>query len=265
VIKLWNTIDKKWQKKWIEEKAYQALNPGDPGFNPEQKPFYILDMFPYPSGSGLHVGHASGYLGTDIIARKKRMEGYNVLHPMGWDAFGLPAEQYAIQTNQHPRQTTDVNTANFRHQLQNLGLSYDWDREIDTSDPKYYRWTQWIFLQLYKQGLVYRKEMPVWWCEELKTVLANEEVINGRSERGHYVCERRPLTQWVFNITAYAERLLADLDSLDWPDSVKKMQRDWIGQSFGAKIQFPLTESCSLKNRVWWKFFQLGLILSTVW
>ncbi|MEI7973692.1 MAG: class I tRNA ligase family protein, partial [Bdellovibrio sp.] len=153
-------IEKKWQKIWLKNRVHRALNPGDPGFRPEQKPFYVLDMFPYPSGSGLHVGHASGYIGTDIIARKKRMDGFNVLHPMGWDAFGLPAEQYALQTGQHPRVTTDQNTSHFRTQLQNIGLSYDWDREIDTSHPSYYRWTQWIFLQLYKQGLVDRKQMP---------------------------------------------------------------------------------------------------------
>lgn len=239
----WRAIDRKWQQKWLTQKAYKAYNPNESGFNPDQKPYYVLDMFPYPSGSGLHVGHASGYIGTDIVARKKHMEGFNVLHPMGWDAFGLPAEQYAIQTGQHPRTTTDQNTANFRKQLQNLGLSYDWDREIDTSHPSYYKWTQWIFLQLYKQGLVYRKEMPVWWCEELKTVLANEEVINGKSERGNYPCERRPLTQWVFRITDYAEKLLTDLDDLDWPESVKKMQRDWVGKSFGARIQFRVTNA----------------------
>lgn len=237
--------EKKWQKKWEEGQVYRAPNPGEAGFDPTKPPYYVLDMFPYPSGSGLHVGHASGYIGTDIVARKKRMEGFNVLHPMGWDAFGLPAEQYAIQTGQHPRQTTDQNTANFRQQLKNIGLSYDWSREIDTSHPDYYRWTQWLFLKMYKQGLVYRKEMPVWWCEELKTVLANEEVINGRSERGNFVCERRPLTQWVFKITAYAERLLADLESLDWPESVKKMQRDWVGRSEGAEIKFTLESSPS--------------------
>lgn len=237
------TIEEKWQKRWESEKIYRAKNPGDPGFNSNQKSFYVLDMFPYPSGSGLHVGHASGYIGTDIVARRERMLGKNVLHPMGWDAFGLPAEQHAIQTNQHPRTSTDINTANFRRQLKLIGLSYDWDREIDTSDPKYYRWTQWLFLQLYKKGLVYRKEMPVWWCEELKTVLANEEVINGRSERGNFPCVRRPLTQWVFKITEYAERLLQDLDLLDWPASVKKMQEDWIGKSLGAEIVFPILSS----------------------
>ena len=236
-------VELKWQKKWEESQVYHATNPNEPGFDPKKKPFYVLDMFPYPSGSGLHVGHASGYIGTDIVARKKRMEGYNVLHPMGWDAFGLPAEQYAIQTNQQPRSITDTNTENFRKQLKLIGLSYDWAREVDTSDPTYYKWTQWIFLQLYKKGMIYRKEMPVWWCEELKTVLANEEVINGRSERGNYVCVRRPLTQWVFKITAYAERLLEDLSLLDWPESVKKMQVDWIGKSIGAEIDFKVNGS----------------------
>lgn len=240
-------IETKWQKIWDTEKTYRTPNPGEPGFDPNKKPFYVLDMFPYPSGSGLHVGHASGYIGTDIIARRKRMEGFNVLHPMGWDAFGLPAEQYAIQTGHHPREVTDTNTANFRRQLKLLGLSYDWDREIDTSRPEYYKWTQWIFLQLYKKGLVYEKEMNVWWCEDLKTVLANEEVINGRSERGNYPCERRPLKQWVFKITDYAERLLEDLKDLNWPDSVKKMQEDWIGKSFGAEIDFDVP---SLKEKI---------------
>ncbi len=238
-------IEKKWQKIWEEKKTFKTLNPGDPGFDPSKKPFYVLDMFPYPSGSGLHVGHALGYIGTDIIARKKRMEGYNVLHPMGWDAFGLPAEQYAIETGQHPRTTTDINTKNFRSQLKNLGLSYDWDREIDTSDPHYYKWTQWIFLQLYKKGTVYQKEMAVWWCEELKTVLANEEVINGRSERGNHPCERRLLKQWVFKITAYAERLLEDLKELDWPASIKKQQEDWIGKSIGAEVVYKIDHSDS--------------------
>lgn len=236
-------IEKKWQKLWLENRVHRALNPGDQGFRPEQKPYYVLDMFPYPSGSGLHVGHASGYIGTDIIARKKRMEGFNVLHPMGWDAFGLPAEQYALQTGQHPRVTTDQNTAAFRRQLQNIGLSYDWDREIDTSHPSYYRWTQWIFLQLYKQGLVDRKQMPVWWCEALKTVLANEEVINGRSERGNHPCERRQLTQWVFRITDFAEKLLQDLKLLDWPAGILKQQEDWIGKSEGAEVDFKIVGS----------------------
>jgi leucyl-tRNA synthetase len=231
-------IEKKWQKKWEDSSVYKTLNPKDPGFDASKKPYYILDMFPYPSGSGLHVGHASGYIGTDILARRKRMEGFNVLHPMGWDAFGLPAEQYAIQTGQHPRKTTEINANNFRRQLKLLGLSYDWSREIDTSVPEYYKWTQWLFLKLYEKGLVYLKEVPVWWCEELKTVLANEEVINGRSERGNYPCVRRPQKQWVLKITEYADRLVEDLKLLDWPESVKKMQVDWIGRSEGAEIDF---------------------------
>jgi leucyl-tRNA synthetase len=236
-------IEPKWQTRWYSSDVYKAFNPNEKGFDPKKKPFYVLDMFPYPSGSGLHVGHASGYIGTDIVARRKRMENCNVLHPMGWDAFGLPAEQYAIQTGQHPRITTDVNTANFKKQLKLLGLSYDWSREFDTSDPKYYKWTQWIFLQLFKKGLIYRKEMPVWWCEDLKTVLANEEVINGRSERGNYVCVRKPLTQWVFKITEYADRLLEDLAELDWPESIKKQQSDWIGKSLGAEVDFIIADS----------------------
>jgi leucyl-tRNA synthetase len=197
-------------------------------------------MFPYPSGTGLHVGHAVGYVGTDAVARKRRMQGCNVLHPMGWDAFGLPAEQYAIKTGKQPAATTAENTANFRRQLKAIGLSYDWSRELNTSDPSYYRWTQWIFARLFDRGLVYRAEMPVWWCEELKTVLSNEEVINGRSERGNHPCERRPLKQWMLRITAYAERLLEDLEGLDWPESVKSMQREWIGRSAGAEVEFEL-------------------------
>jgi leucyl-tRNA synthetase len=231
-------LEQKWQNRWYASDVYKAYNPDEKGFDPKKKAYYVLDMFPYPSGSGLHVGHASGYIGTDIVARRKRMEGFNVLHPMGWDAFGLPAEQYAIQTGQHPRLTTDVNTANFKKQLKLLGLSYDWSREFDTSNPNYYKWTQWIFLQLFKKGLIYRKEMPVWWCEELKTVLANEEVINGRSERGNYLCVRKPLYQWVFKITEYADRLLEDLAELDWPESIKKQQADWIGKSLGAELDF---------------------------
>ncbi|MDQ3287636.1 MAG: leucine--tRNA ligase [Pseudomonadota bacterium] len=229
-------FEKKWQLRWEVENPYRAANPGEAGS--ERPAYYVLDMFPYPSGSGLHVGHASGYIATDVIARKRRMEGYNVLHPMGWDAFGLPAEQYAIQTGQHPRETTETNTANFRRQLKMIGLSYDWTREIDTSSPGYYRWTQWIFLKLFERGLVYRKDMPVWWCEELKTVLANEEVINGRSERGNHHCERRMLSQWLLRITQYADRLVEDLEGLDWPESVKKMQRDWVGRSVGARVGF---------------------------
>ena len=197
-------------------------------------------MFPYPSGSGLHVGHPEGYTATDIVARFKRMKGVNVLHPMGWDAFGLPAEQYAIETGTHPAQTTQKNIERFRTQLKALGFSYDWDREISTTDPKYYKWTQWIFLQLYKKGLAYLAEVPVNWCPALGTVLANEEVIDGKSERGGYPVYRRPLRQWMLKITAYAERLLNDLDELDWPESTKEMQRNWIGKSEGAEIAFPV-------------------------
>jgi leucyl-tRNA synthetase len=231
-------IEPRWQAIWEAEQSFRAANPGEAGFDAARPKYYVLDMFPYPSGSGLHVGHAVGYLGTDIVARKKRMEGCNVLHPMGWDAFGLPAEQYAIQTGVQPAEATRVNTGNFRRQLKKIGLSYDWSREIDTSDPKYYRWTQWIFKRLYEKGLAYQAEVPVWWCEELKTVLANEEVINGRSERGNYPCVRRPLKQWMLKITAYAERLLSDLDGIDWPESIKVQQREWIGRSEGAQIEF---------------------------
>jgi len=229
------TFESSHQARWEEAGLHRAVGPGS------GKPkYYVLDMFPYPSGSGLHVGHALGYVGTDIVARKKRMEGFDVLHPMGWDAFGLPAEQYAIQTGRHPRQTTDENTANFRRQLKNIGLSYDWSREIDTSHEGYYKHTQKLFKTLFERGLAYRAEVPVWWCEELKTVLANEEVINGRSERGNHPCVRRPLKQWMLKITAYADRLLADLDGLDWPESIKIQQREWIGRSEGASIRFPL-------------------------
>jgi len=231
-------IEPRWQAHWDAEQTFRSANPGEPGFDPAQPKYYVLDMFPYPSGSGLHVGHAVGYVGTDIVARKKRMEGCNVLHPMGWDAFGLPAEQYAIQTGVQPADATRVNTENFRRQLKLIGLSYDWSREINTSDPSYYRWTQWIFKRLFEQGLAYQSEVAVWWCEELKTVLANEEVINGRSERGNYPCVRRPLKQWMLKITAYAERLLADLDGIDWPESIKTQQREWIGRSEGAEIEF---------------------------
>lgn len=233
-------IESKWQEIWEKNHTFRTLLPEVETSKPK---YYVLDMFPYPSGSGLHVGHAAGYIGTDIIARKKRMEGYNVLHPMGWDAFGLPAEQYAIQIGQHPQKTTEINAANFRRQLKLIGLSYDWSREINTSDVSYYKWTQWLFLKLYEKGLVYEKEEPVWWCEDLKTVLANEEVINGRSERGNHPCVRRPLKQWMVKITSYADRLLEDLTLLDWPHSIKKMQQEWIGKSEGAEIDFQLENS----------------------
>lgn len=233
-------IESRWQAYWKQHQTFRAANPGDPGFDPEQPKYYVLDMFPYPSGAGLHVGHPIGYIGTDIVARKMRMEGFNVLHPMGYDAFGLPAEQYAIQTGKHPAETTAENIATYRGQMERLGLSFDWSREFATSDVDYYRWTQWIFARLYDRGLAYQTEVPVWWCEELKTVLANEEVINGRSERGDYPCVRRPLRQWMLKITAYADRLLDDLEGLDWPESVKTMQREWIGRSEGAEVRFAI-------------------------
>ena len=235
-------IEPRWQERWREERTFRTPNPGEADFDPSKPKFYVLDMFPYPSGAGLHVGHPMGYLGSDVVARRKRMEGFNVLHPMGYDAFGLPAEQFAIQTGRHPAETTRANIATFRRQLQAIGLSYDWDRELSTADPEYYRWTQWIFARLFDRGLAYQAEVPVWWCEELKTVLANEEVINGRSERGDHPCVRRPLKQWMLRITAYADRLLDDLDELDWPDSVKAMQREWIGRSEGAQVRFAFAD-----------------------
>ncbi len=228
----YTAIEKKWQKFWLEHKTFKTENGGG-------KPkFYCLDMFPYPSGAGLHVGHPEGYTATDILCRYKRMKGFNVLHPMGWDAFGLPAEQYAVETGTHPAVTTKKNVDRFREQIRALGFSYDWDREVNTTDPKYYKWTQWIFEQLYKKGLAYVAEVPVNWCPALGTVLANEEVIDGRSERGNHPVIRRPMRQWMLKITAYAERLLADLDGLDWPESIKEMQRNWIGKSTGALVDF---------------------------
>jgi leucyl-tRNA synthetase len=234
------TIEARWQKQWEADKAFRTPNPGDPDFDGTKPKYYVLDMFPYPSGAGLHVGHPMGYIGSDIVARRKRMEGYNVLHPMGYDAFGLPAEQYAIQSGKHPAETTGANIETFRGQMQRIGLSYDWDREFATCTPDYYRWTQWIFTRLFDRGLAYQTEVPVWWCEDLKTVLSNEEVINGRSERGDYPCVRKPLRQWMLKITEYADRLLADLDDLDWPESVKTMQREWIGRSEGAEVDFKI-------------------------
>lgn len=233
-------FEPKWQEAWERSGVFRAANPGEPGS--EKPKMYILDMFPYPSGAGLHVGHPEGYTATDILSRYHRMRGKNVLHPMGWDAFGLPAEQYAVQTGQHPRVTTAANIATFRRQIKALGFAYDWSREIDTTDPKYFRWTQWIFLQLYHQGLAYLSDAPVWYCPALGTVLANEEVVQTeegpRSERGHHPVERRPLRQWVLRITAYAQRLLDDLEELDWPESLKEMQRNWIGRSEGAQVRF---------------------------
>ncbi|XP_073158506.1 leucine--tRNA ligase, chloroplastic/mitochondrial [Henckelia pumila] len=227
-------IEAKWQLYWEENKTFRTPDEID-----TSKPkFYVLDMFPYPSGAGLHVGHPLGYTATDILARLKRMQGFNVLHPMGWDAFGLPAEQYAIETGTHPKFTTLKNVDRFRSQLKLLGFSYDWDREISTAEPEYYKWTQWIFLQLLKRGLAYQAEVPVNWCPALGTVLANEEVVDGVSERGGHPVIRKPMRQWMLKITAYADRLLEDLDDLDWPESVKEMQRNWIGRSEGAELQF---------------------------
>lgn len=227
-------VEPKWQQYWDENKTFQTTE--DAG-----KPkFYALDMFPYPSGAGLHVGHPEGYTATDIVSRYKRMKGFNVLHPMGWDAFGLPAEQHALDTGQHPRDITFKNIDNFRRQIKSLGFSYDWDREISTTDPEYYKWTQWIFIQLYNRGLAYVAEVSVNWCEALGTVLANEEVINGLSERGNHPVVRKPMRQWILKITEYADRLLDDLEELDWSESIKDMQRNWIGKSKGAEVTFEI-------------------------
>jgi leucyl-tRNA synthetase len=227
-------LEAKWQGYWKEKDTFRTPHKVD-----MSKPkFYVLDMFPYPSGAGLHVGHPEGYTATDIMSRYKRMNGFNVMHPMGWDAFGLPAEQYAIQTGTHPAVTTKKNIDRFREQLQALGFSYDWKREVSTTDEAYYKWTQWIFLQLLEKGLAYQAEVPVNWCPALGTVLANEEVIDGKSERGDHPVFRKNLKQWMLKITAYADRLIDDLDDLDWPDSVKEMQRNWIGKSQGAEVAF---------------------------
>ena len=259
-------IEKKWQDNWASNKTYKSE------INDKPK-YYVMDMFPYPSGSGLHVGHPLGYIASDIISRYKRLEGFNVLHPMGFDSFGLPAEQYAIKTGQHPKKTTEKNILRFKEQLNTLGLSFDWDREVKTSDSNYYKWTQWIFLKLYNsyfdvnknkacditelkipsnlkddeknnfidsKRLAYIDEVDVNWCEELGTVLSNEEVIGGVSERGGFPVIRKPMKQWVMRITEYSERLLEDLDSLDWPESIKISQKNWIGKSEGAEINFCL-------------------------
>ena len=228
------TIEAKWQKHWEDQKTFKVE------VDPEKEKVYVLDMFPYPSGTGLHVGHPLGYTATDIYCRFKRLQGFNVLHPMGWDAFGLPAEQYAIKTGTHPRKTTEENVKNFKRQIKMLGFSYDWNREINTTDEKYYKWTQWIFLQLYKKGLAYEAKVPVNWCPELKAVLANEEVIDGKSEIGGHPVIQQPMRQWMLKITDYAESLLNGLNDLDWPESVKDLQRNWIGKSEGANIHFNL-------------------------
>ncbi len=259
-------IEPKWQAIWDERQLFHAPNPGEKDFDPQKPKFYVLDMFPYPSGAGLHVGHPEGYTATDIIARYERMRGFNVLHPMGWDAFGLPAEQYAIKTGQHPAITTRENVAKFKDQLKRIGFSYDWQREINTTDPTYYKWTQWIFLQIYNSWfnpetnraepistyrgpdpdsvrLAYVADVAVNWCQELGTVLANEEVVDGKSEVGGFPVVRRPMRQWMLRITAYAERLLNELDHLDWPEGIKLHQRNWIGRSEGAEIDFKVASS----------------------
>ena len=227
-------VEPRWQRHWETAKTFAAVDR-----SPKPK-YYCLDFFPYPSGSGLHVGHLEGYTATDILCRYKRMKGFNVLHCTGWDAFGLPAEEYARKTGVHPAITTQQNIATFRRQMKRVGLSHDWDREVDTTNPEYYRWTQWIFLKLYERGLAYVAEAPVNWCPELGTVLANEEVIDGKSEVGGFAVVRKPMRQWVLKITAYADRLLEDLKLVDWPASTLEMQRNWIGRSIGAEVDFPL-------------------------
>lgn len=230
-------IEKKWQKYWAKNNTFNTQD------DPNKPKFYALDMFPYPSGQGLHVGHPEGYTATDILARMRRSQGFNVLHPMGWDAFGLPAEQYALDTGHDPADFTEQNIATFKRQINSLGFSYDWNREINTTDPDYYKWTQWIFTKLYEKGLAYEAEVAVNWVPELGTVIANEEVIDGKSERGGYDVIRKPMRQWMLKITAYADRLLEDLDDLDWPESIKDMQRNWIGRSVGAKVTFEVADT----------------------
>ncbi|MBI3680088.1 MAG: leucine--tRNA ligase [Acidobacteria bacterium] len=267
----YHEIEAKWQRFWDENETYRTPNPAEAGFDASRPKFYVLDMFPYPSGDGLHVGHPEGYTATDIISRYRRKKGSNVLHPMGWDAFGLPAEQYAIKTGQHPRITTGRNVERFREQLKRLGFCYDWSREINTTDPEYFKWTQWIFLQIYNsyldeetqkarpvaeleargmsreeidaRRLAYVAEVQVNWCPGLGTVLANEEVLDGKSEVGGFPVERRPLRQWMLRITAYAERLIEELEGLDWPAGIKRHQREWIGRSEGADVRFPVAAS----------------------
>ncbi len=239
-------IENKWQRFWKKNKTFKAK------IKPDQKKYYVLDMFPYPSGQGLHVGHPEGYTATDAIARMKRMQGFNVLHPMGWDAFGLPAEQYALKTGHNPNGFTNQNINRFRKQIQSLGFSYDWDREINTTDPSYYKWTQWIFEQLYKKGLAYESKIMVNWAPDFMggTVVANEEVEDGKTKRGGYPVYRKPMTQWVLKITAYADRLIDDLDLVDWPENVKEMQRNWIGRSEGAAVFFPVAGDENTKIEV---------------
>ena len=229
------SIESKWQNYWSENQTFKSED-----ISTNKPKYYVLDMFPYPSGAGLHVGHALGYVATDIVARYKRMKGFNVLHPMGWDAFGLPAEQYAIKTGTHPKETTHQNVSNFKKQINSLGFSYDWSREINTTEPNYYKWTQWIFMQLYNKGLAYEQEVAVNWCPELKAVLANEEVVNGKSDIGGHPVVRLPMRQWILKITDYAESLLDGLDDLDWPENIKELQKNWIGKSEGVELGFDI-------------------------
>ena len=241
-----SAIEKKWQRYWKQHKTFKST------IDENKKKYYALDMFPYPSGQGLHVGHPEGYTATDVMARMKRMQGFNVLHPMGFDAFGLPAEQYALKTGHNPKNFTNQNIDHFRDQIQSLGFSYDWDREVNTTDPKYYKWTQWIFEQLYKKGLAYEDEIMVNWAPDFMggTVVANEEVVDGKTERGGYPVYRKPMKQWVLRITAYADRLIDDLDLVDWPESVKEMQRNWIGRSEGAAVFFDVADHDDKKIEV---------------
>jgi len=237
------SIESKWQKFWLENQTFKSED-----VSSSKPKYYVLDMFPYPSGAGLHVGHALGYVATDIVARYKRMKGFNVLHPMGWDAFGLPAEQYAIKTGTHPKVTTQQNVENFKKQINSLGFSYDWSREINTTDPGYYKWTQWIFMQLFNKGLAFEQEVAVNWCPELKAVLANEEVVNGKSDIGGHPVIRLPMKQWILKITDYAESLLEGLDDLDWPENIKELQKNWIGRSEGVELGFKIDGSNDLIN-----------------
>ncbi|MEA3323025.1 MAG: class I tRNA ligase family protein, partial [Patescibacteria group bacterium] len=225
-------VEQKWRNKWNEANVYKTTE------NPDKEKFYILDMFPYPSGEGLHVGHPKGYIATDIISRYKKMQNFNVLHPMGWDAFGLPAEQHALKNKVHPRIGTDKNIATFKKQLEKISLNYDWEREISTTDPEFYKWTQWAFIQMYKKGLVYQSNEPINWCPSCKTGLANEDLENGCCERCDTPIEKKKIPQWVIKITDYADRMLADIDKLDWQESIKESQRNWIGRSEGANIKF---------------------------
>ena len=232
------SIEEKWQKYWDQHNTFYT-----DVYDFSKPKYYVLDMFPYPSGQGLHVGHPEGYTATDIMARMKRMQGYNVLHPMGWDAFGLPAEQYAINTGNHPETFTYHNIATFKRQLKMLGFSYDWSKELATCDPKYYKWTQYLFTELFKKGLAKNLDMPVNWCEELGTVLANDEIVDGKSERGGFPVVKKNMKQWSIDIVSYADKLLAGLDEIDWPVSTKDMQRNWIGKSVGANVVFKVANT----------------------